>query len=1216
MTVSTTSYTPLTYAGNGSTTVFAVSWPFFSGSLVVSVISALGVESVKSITTHYTVTGGTSANGTPATGTVTMLTAPASGETLQIVRRTPQNQPTTFSNNDAFPAKTVEASIDRAILVAQESVYKADTAVAGLGTGNLVAANNLSDLSDAAEARANLGIDIGVNVQEYDADLTALAALGSTGFAVRTGSGTWSQRSLSAPATGITISNPDGATGNPTFALANDLAALEGLASTGLAVRTTTDTWAQRSLAAPAAGLAISNADGSGGNPTFALANDLAALEGLSGTNTIYYRSGTDTWSGVSIGGALSFSGGTLNVGDAELLALAGLTSAADSAPYFTGSGTAALMTVTSAARSVLDDSSTSAMLTTLGAFPTSGGTLTGATYVTPASGVAYLGAATTSNDAYLVADGKAGNNAGVIIKKGAVTRWLLTGDGSAETGSNAGSDFEIFAFDDSGASLGAGLYIQRATRNVVIPGSLSVTGTVTLSGNPSTALGAAPKQYVDAIAVGISPREAVDYKTTANVNIAGGGLANGTTHDGVVVATGKRILLNDQTSKAENGIYVIPASGAASRATDMDAWSEVPGASVLVKSGTLNASTGWTCTSAAGGTLGTTAITFVQSSAPSTVTAGTGITVSANQVSITNTGVSATTYGGATKIPSFTTNEQGQLTSAGETTLAASNTAFTPTGNIAATTVQAAIAELDSEKLAIGGAASSVAVTPTGNISSTNVQAALAELDSEKLAVGAAASGISVTPTGNIASTNVQAALAELDSEKLAVGGAASSVAFTPTGSIAATNVQSAIAEVDSEKFAIAGGTITGTTYVTPASGVAYLGAATTTNDAYLIADGKAGNNAGLNLKKGSANRWLLTSDTTAESGSNAGSNLQLLAFDDAGSTSTGTLLIERSSGNWTLPKQVTFQGKTVHSLGGAVIDATAVTQTLGVTFNLNMNGAGGGTAGSANQFGWTLHGSVTSNTGAAASYEKSVMLVEARTSDPSTDASHTRDIVAFDGRGIIAAGNTTGRAWGLYAEGTVEATADGLVCSEFAVNNEGGNQASVDTMTSKYNLHLTNLGSKNVTAGIKFSSNGALWYKGIYADSSAFATGAADTFIELQGSQPFVVKPSGRLGIGTANPGTTIHTTGTDTSIRVEGTGADFTIQSASSATVLGSFNNASPLIIVTNNTERMRISGAGQISISGLGNYANDTAAAAGGVVVNGLYRNGSVLMVRVT
>lgn len=754
------------------------------------------------------------------------------------------------------------------------------------------------------------------------------------------------------------------------------------------------------------------------------------------------------------------------------------------------------------------------------------GGTLTGATYVTPASGAANIGAVTSTNDAYLVADAKVGNNAGVIIKKGGATRWLLTGDGGAETGSNAGSDFEVFAYSDAGSLIGAALYLQRSTLNAVFPGSVTVSGAITAGGavtlpsNPTTALQAATKQYVDTVATGLSPRDAVRFKTTANVNLSGGGLANSTTHDGITAATGNRVLVASQTAPAENGIYIVPASGAASRATDMDAWSEVPGASVFVTSGTTNGNTGWVCSSTTGGTLGTTAITFVQSSGSNQVTAGTGINVTDNQVAIANTAVTAGTYGSASKAVSVTVDAQGRLTSAGETALTASNVAVSPTGSIASTTAQAALAELDSEK------------------------------------------------------------------------------------------------------FPYTGGTLTGATYVTPASGAAYIGAATTGSDAYVIADGKAGNNAGLNLKKAGANRWLFTADTTAESGSSAGSNLQLLSFSDAGATD-GVLLINRATGAWTIPKAVTFQAsptiqaKTAFSLGGAVIDSDAVSKTLGVTLNVNMNAAGGGTSGSANQFGLTLHGSVTTNTSAAASYEKSVMLVEARTSDPSPDASHTRDIVAFDGRGIIAAGNATGRAWPLYAEGTVEATGDGLVCSEIAIRNDGGNQANVDQMTSKYNVHLTNLGSKNATAGIKFSNNGiAKWYKGIYADASAFATGAADTFIELQGTQPFCVKPSGRIGIGTTNPGTTIHTTGTDTSLRIEGTGADFTIQSASSASVIGSIANASPVIIVTNNVERMRIDAGGHVMLAGLGNYANDAAAAAGGIPVTGVYRNGSALMVRVS
>jgi hypothetical protein len=92
------------------------------------------------------------------------------------------------------------------------------------------------------------------------------------------------------------------------------ISGITGLASTGLIARTGSGTVAVRTLAAPAAGITVSNGDGVSGNPTLALADDLAALEALSGTNTIYYRSAANTWTAVTIGGHLSFSGGTLNV--------------------------------------------------------------------------------------------------------------------------------------------------------------------------------------------------------------------------------------------------------------------------------------------------------------------------------------------------------------------------------------------------------------------------------------------------------------------------------------------------------------------------------------------------------------------------------------------------------------------------------------------------------------------------------------------------------------------------------------------------------------------------------------------------------------------------------------------------------------------------------------------------------------------------------------
>lgn len=120
MTVAT-AYSVISSSGNGVTTAFSVTWPFFAATdLVVTLVSSTGVETVKTLTTHYTVSGGTDVNGLPAVGTVTMLTAPASGETLRIQRSTSKVQSSSWTNGGSFQAKTVEATVDRLMLIAQE----------------------------------------------------------------------------------------------------------------------------------------------------------------------------------------------------------------------------------------------------------------------------------------------------------------------------------------------------------------------------------------------------------------------------------------------------------------------------------------------------------------------------------------------------------------------------------------------------------------------------------------------------------------------------------------------------------------------------------------------------------------------------------------------------------------------------------------------------------------------------------------------------------------------------------------------------------------------------------------------------------------------------------------------------------------------------------------------------------------------------------------
>ena len=108
--------------------------------------------------------------------------------------------------------------------------------------------------------------------QPLDATLTALAGLNGTGIVVETGADVFNHRSLVAPAAGITIQNADGVNGNPTFALANDLAALEGLSSFGYIVRTSDDTATTRAIAGQPGRIVVTNGDGIASNTDIDLA--------------------------------------------------------------------------------------------------------------------------------------------------------------------------------------------------------------------------------------------------------------------------------------------------------------------------------------------------------------------------------------------------------------------------------------------------------------------------------------------------------------------------------------------------------------------------------------------------------------------------------------------------------------------------------------------------------------------------------------------------------------------------------------------------------------------------------------------------------------------------------------------------------------------------------------------------------------------------------
>jgi hypothetical protein len=101
--------------------------------------------------------------------------------------------------------------------------------------------------------------------QAVDSDLTAIAALAANGLIARTGTGTMAVRTLAAPAAGFSITNGDGVSGNPTFALADDLAAVEGLSSTGIVRRTASNTWSAGTAVALASEVSGTLPFGNGG---------------------------------------------------------------------------------------------------------------------------------------------------------------------------------------------------------------------------------------------------------------------------------------------------------------------------------------------------------------------------------------------------------------------------------------------------------------------------------------------------------------------------------------------------------------------------------------------------------------------------------------------------------------------------------------------------------------------------------------------------------------------------------------------------------------------------------------------------------------------------------------------------------------------------------------------------------------------------------------
>ena len=164
--------------------------------------------------------------------------------------------------------------------------------------------------------------------------------------------------------------------------------------------------------------------------------------------------------------------------------------------------------------------------------------------------------------------------------------------------------------------------------------GSVSLNSQkITNLATPTADGDAASKSYVDGVSQGLDVKASCIAATTGNITISTA-LNNGDTLDGVSLSTNDRVLVKDQSSASENGIYIVGSSPA--RADDLAAGADAAGMFTFVEKGTVNADNGFVCTSDKGSAVvGTNNLAFSQFSGAGQITAGDGLDKSANTLSV-----------------------------------------------------------------------------------------------------------------------------------------------------------------------------------------------------------------------------------------------------------------------------------------------------------------------------------------------------------------------------------------------------------------------------------------------------------------------------------------------------------------------------------------------------------------------------------------------------
>jgi trimeric autotransporter adhesin len=536
----------------------------------------------------------------------------------------------------------------------------------------------------------------------------------SAGIIAKTGVNTVTNRSIAIGTAGLSIADGSGVSGDPTISLTGLALSAATLTGSGMVSLVGGSFFQNVTLTGTSDQIDIANPNG-GSNPTFSIANnpvipgtaslslpagDTASRPAVSSNGMIRYNTDIALFEGYVNGAWTSFSSGS---GVTSIITGTGLTGGP-----ITSTGTISIANTAVTAGSY-------GSTTQVGTFTVNGqGQLTAASNVSiTASGIGAVASVSgTANEitatgttnvtlslpTALTFTGKTVTDGAFNMTSATVGSDTVTTNTASQTLTNKTISGANNTLSNIGNSSLTNSSVTLGTSSVSLGGTLLAPAgftSVSVTGNPTSALELATKQYVDGLASsGLVYHQPVQAATTQSLAAQTGGTvtynAPGpegvgatltlsvalTVLDGYTLLNTNRILVKDEANQAHNGIYTWATGGLVlTRATDADTYGVGTNQISLndyffVQNGTVNKGTSYVITTVGTINFTTTPITFAEFSSSLVYTGGTGITVAGTVISISNTAVTAGAYGSATQVGTFTVNAQGQLTLAGNTTV------------------------------------------------------------------------------------------------------------------------------------------------------------------------------------------------------------------------------------------------------------------------------------------------------------------------------------------------------------------------------------------------------------------------------------------------------------------------------------------------------------------------------------------------------------------